>query len=133
MDGRLSTAESCKWAINASIVDYYEAEKKEIPADKEYTVNVVFGRDGLVNEPNEFFPGSINHNYYSEGTGNPCYIIMKYKDGKFSEMWMSEKKLSDEELIPYSRYEMQEQYGPIKRFRDVIVYIGYRSEFILFH
>ena len=48
-------------------------------------------------------------------------------------MWMSEKKLSDEELIPYSRYEMQEQYGPIKRFRDVIVYIGYRSEFILFH
>ena len=58
---------------------------------------------------------------------------MKYKDGKFSEMWMSRKELTDDVLIPYSRDEMQEMYGPIKGDRDLIVYVGYRSELKYYH
>ena len=120
-------------ATNYSIADYYEKEKKEIPTDKEYTIYAVYGPDGLVSEPCEFFPESVNQNYFSQHSRSTYNIIMKYKDGEFSEMWMSRRELTDDVLIPYSRDEMQEMYGSLKRDRDLIVYVGYRSKLEYYH
>ena len=133
VDSYISRATACRKAMDSSIADYYEKEKKEIPADKEYTIYAVFGPDGLVSEPCEFFPESVDQNYFSDHSRYTYNIIMKYKEGKFSEMWMSRKELTDDVLIPYDRYEMQDMYGPLKRDRDLIVYVGYRSELKYFH
>lgn len=133
VDSYISRATSCRKAMDSSIADYYEAEKKEIPTDKEYTIYAVYGPDGLVSEPCEFFPESVDQNYFSDHSRYTYNIIMKYKEGKFSEMWMSRKELTDDVLIPYDRYEMQDMYGPLKRDRDLIVYVGYRSELKYFH
>ena len=133
LDSRLSLATTCRKAIDNSIADYYEAEGKVVPADKEYTIYATLGPDGLVSDPSNFFPGSVNQSYFSEKSNKPYYIIMKYKDGEFSEMWMSYKHLADDELIPYTRDEMQEQFGTFKGDRDVIVYIGYRSKLEYYH
>ncbi|MBR6069577.1 MAG: hypothetical protein IKP78_03160 [Ruminococcus sp.] len=133
VDSYIGQATSCRKATDSSIVDYYEEQKKEIPADKEYTIYATFGPDGLVSEPCEFFPESVNQNYFDGHSRYTYNIIMKYKDGKFSEMWMSRKELTDDVLVPYDRYEMQDMYGPLKRDRDLIVYVGYRSELKYFH
>lgn len=133
VDSYIAEASSCKNAIECSIADYYEEQKKEIPADKEYTINAVLGPDGLVSEPCDFFPESVNQNYYNIRSRTPYNIILRYKEGKFSEMWMSRKELTEDVLIPYDRYEMQDMFGPIKRNRNLIVYIGYRSDLTYFH
>ncbi len=128
IDDRDAMAIDCGNAICAQVSDYYEAQGRKVPNDKEYIVRATCGKDGLVNEPCELLPESGTNKYYSGRKSTTYNIAVRFRDGALAEAWALEKKpLTDDMLRSYSREEQREMFGKFKGARDVIGYISFEN------
>ena len=129
IDDRDAIAMDCAKAIRAQVSDYYEAQGRSIPADKEYLVRATCSKDGLVNEPCELLLQSETNAYYSGSMKTTFNIAVRFRDGALAEAWALEKKpLTDDMLRSYSREEQREMFGKLKGARDVIGYVKFKRE-----
>ena len=128
IDDRDAVATFCAKALYTQVKDCYEAQGREIPADKEYLVRAVCSKDGLVNEPCELLPQSETNAYYSSQWKTTFSVAVIFRDGVPAEAWSLEKKpLTDDMLRSYSREEQREMFGKFKGARDVIGYISFEN------
>ncbi|MCR4888989.1 MAG: hypothetical protein K5979_07410 [Ruminococcus sp.] len=133
VDSRNALASTCGKAVNAQVIDYYKAQDREVPADKEYLVRATYSMDGLVNETCELLPES-EKNKYADTSKATYYIVVKFRDGAPAEAWSREgKPIADDMLRSYDRQEQQEMFGNFKGARDVIGYVNYKDGVQTYH
>jgi len=122
IDDRNAQLLFCCRGVTTQIMEYYDEQGRDVPADKEYIVKAMLDKNGLVNEPCELLPESEKIRFYTETSKKPMYILIKYKAGGGYEAWMAGKPLTDDMLRPYSKPEQEEMFGMLKGVKDVIGY-----------
>lgn len=114
-------AKCCMNGVAAHIDDVFKAEKKTVPANREFYIR---GRRSTA-EPCELLEHGAKIKYLS--ADNDIYWIVKYKDGKPCEAWSAIRPIKESELKYYTK---DEQVGLIKNhiFKGEKLIVGYYND-----